>query len=174
MDAKLAALEQRLKALEDINAIRELKARYLRACDRKQPEVMRDCFVEKGALIEADNFPSFNDREGWVKVFTELAVNNPNVMDTHHGQNPQITLTGPDAASAIWDLQFTQINLKERTVVNLAGEYRDEYVRSGGRWWISSQRFRQTSFLMRMVDEDGQEKVLALGKPPAAGFIENA
>ena len=174
MDAKLAALEQRLKALEDVNAIRELKACYLRACDRKQPEVMRDCFVEKGAIIEADNFPSFNDREGWVKVFTELAVNNPNVMDTHHGQNPQITLTGPDAASAVWDLQFTQINLKERTVVNLAGEYRDEYVRQDGRWWISSQKFRQTSFLMRMVGEDGQEKVLALGKPPAAGFIENA
>src|SRR5882757_3876725 len=174
MDAKLAALEQRLKTLEDINAIRELKARYLRACDRKQPDVMRDCFVEHGAVIEADNFPSFNDREGWVKIFTELAVNNPNVMDTHHGQNPQITLTGPDAASAVWDLQFTQINLKERTVVSMAGEYRDEYLRQGGRWCISSQKFRQTSFLMRIVTEDGEEKVLALGKPPAAGFIENA
>ena len=174
MDAKLAGLEQRLRALEDINAIRELKARYLRACDRKQPEVMRDCFVEAGAVIEADGFPSFNDREGWVKVFTELSVNNPNIMDTHHGQNPQISLTGPDSASAVWDLQFSQVNLKERTVVNLAGEYRDEYVRRGGRWWISTQRFRQTSFLMRQVGEDGQEKVLALGKPPAAGFIENA
>jgi hypothetical protein len=172
--SNIAELEQRLRALEDINAIRELKARYLRACDRKQPDVMRDCFIEHGAIIEADNFPSFNDREGWVKVFTELAVNNPNVMDTHHGQNPQITLTGPDAATAVWDLQFTQINLKERTVVNLAGEYRDEYVRHAGRWLISSQKFRQTSFLMRIVSEDGQEKVLALGKPPAAGFIENA
>ena len=172
--SNIAELEQRLRALEDINAIRELKARYLRACDRKQPDVMRDCFIERGAIIEADNFPSFNDREGWVKVFTELAVNNPNVMDTHHGQNPQITLTGPDAASAVWDLQFTQINLKERTVVNLAGEYRDEYVRHAGRWLISSQKFRQTSFLMRIVSEDGQEKVVALGKPPAAGFIENA
>lgn len=172
--SNIAELEQRLRALEDINAIRELKARYLRACDRKQPDVMRDCFVEHGAIIEADNFPSFNDREGWVKVFTELAVNNPNVMDTHHGQNPQITLKGPDAASAVWDLQFTQINLKERTVVNLAGEYRDEYVRHAGRWLISSQKFHQTSFLMRIVSEDGQEKVVALGKPPAAGFIENA
>ena len=170
----VADLEQRLRALEDINAIRELKARYLRACDRKQPDVMRDCFIEKGAVIEAEGFPSFTDREGWVQVFTELSVNNPNIMDTHHGQNPQIVLIGPDSASAVWDLQFTQINLKERTVVNLAGEYRDQYLRSGGRWWISSQKFRQTSFLMRTVGEDGQEKVVALGKPPAAGFIENA
>ena len=170
----VADLEQRLRALEDITAIRELKARYLRACDRKQPDVMRDCFIEKGAVIEAEGFPSFTDREGWVQVFTELSVNNPNIMDTHHGQNPHIVLIGPDSASAVWDLQFTQINLKERTVVNLAGEYRDQYLRRGGRWWISSQKFRQTSFLMRTVAEDGQEKIVALGKPPAAGFIENA
>jgi hypothetical protein len=174
MDANLARLEQRLQALEDLNAIKELKARYLRACDRKQPDIMRDCFVDQGAVIEADGFPSFNDREGWVQVFTELAVNNPAVMDMHHGQNPQITLTGPDSASALWDLNFCQINVKERTIVQLAGEYRDEYVRVAGQWRISTQRFRQTSFQMRVVAADGSEKVMALGKPPAAGFIENA
>lgn len=174
METSLAQLEQRLRALEDINAIKELKARYLRACDRKQPEVMRQCFIEKGAVIEAENFPSFNDREGWVQVFTELAVNNPSVMDMHHGQNPQITLTGQDTATGVWDLNFCQVNVKERTVVNLAGEYRDEYARENGRWVMSAQRFRQTSFQMRQVSESGDEKVLALGKPPAAGFIENA
>jgi hypothetical protein len=172
--ATIAELEQRLRALEDINAIKELKARYLRACDRKQPDTMRDCFVEKGARIEAEGFPSFDDREGWVAVFTDLAVKNPNIMDMHHGQNPQITLTGPDSASALWDLNFCQVNVKERTIVNMAGEYRDEYVREGGRWLIRTQRFRQTSFQMRMVGEDGQAKVVALGAPPSSGFIENA
>lgn len=167
-------LERRLQALEDLNAIKDLKARYLRACDRKQPDQMRECFVPKGALIEADGFPAFHDREDWVQLFTELAVNNPNIMDMHHGQNPQIALTGADSASGVWDLHFTQINVKERTVVNMAGEYRDEYLRQDGRWLIQSSKFRQTSFLMRKVGEDGSETVLALGKPPSAGFIENA
>ena len=171
MEASPASLEQRLQKLEDI---KELKARYLRACDRKQPQLMRECFVEKGAVIEADYFPSFNDREGWVQVFTELAVNNPNIMDMHHGHNPQISFTGADSATALWDLDFCQVNVKERTVVNMAGEYRDEYVRVDGRWQIRAQRFRQTSFQMRQVGESGEEKVLALGKPPQAGFIENA
>lgn len=174
MSTDAAALEQRLQALEDLNAIKDLKASYLRACDRKQPEQMRECFVAQGALIEADGFPAFNDREGWVQLFTELAVNNPNIMDMHHGQNPQIVLTGPDSASGVWDLHFSQINVKERTVVSMAGEYRDEYVRHNGRWLIKSSRFRQTSFQMRKVGEDGSETVLALGKPPSAGFIENA
>jgi hypothetical protein len=172
--SNVAELEQRLRALEDINAIKDLKARYLRACDRKQPADMRDCFIPHGAVIEAEGFPSFNDREGWVQVFTELAVNNPNILDMHHGQNPQIVLTGADTAQGVWDLHFCQINMKERTVVNMAGEYRDEYVRQGGRWLIKSSRFRQTSFLMRKVDEAGQATVLALGKAPQAGFIENA
>jgi hypothetical protein len=174
MSTDAAALERRLQALEALSAIRELKSRYWRACDRKLPAEMRDCFVAEGALIEADGFPSFKDREGWVQLFTELAVNNPNIMDMHHGQNAQLTLTGPDSASGVWDLNFAQINLKERTVVNMAGEYRDEYLRQGGRWLIKSSKFRQTWFLMRKVGEDGGETVLALGKPPSGGFIENA
>jgi len=40
-----AELERRLSALQDIRAIEILKWRYLRACDRKQPQVVRDCFV---------------------------------------------------------------------------------------------------------------------------------
>jgi hypothetical protein len=174
MSTDAAALERRLQALEDLNAIKDLKARYLRACDRKQPDQMRECFVAQGARIEADGFPAFNDREGWVQLFTELAVSNPNIMDMHHGQNPQIVLTGPDSASGVWDLHFSQVNVKERTVVNMAGEYRDEYLRQDGRWLIKSSKFRQTSFQMRKVAEDGSETVLALGKPPTAGFIENA
>jgi hypothetical protein len=169
---EIMRLQQRLRALEDIQAIQELKARYFRSCDRKLPAQMRDCFLPQGAVIEADGFPSFDDREGWVRLFTELAVNNPDVMDMHHAQNPEIVLTGPDSATGLWDLNFSQINLKQRTVVNLAGEYRDEYLRREGRWWIKSSRFRQTYFLMRRIDAAGGETVLALGKAPAVPFIE--
>lgn len=37
-------IEARLAALEDIRAIELAKWRYLRACDRKQPEAVRACF----------------------------------------------------------------------------------------------------------------------------------
>ena len=53
-------------------------ARYLRACDRKQPDVMRDCFIEKGAVIEAEGFPyagSYTGPEAIVQgVFHRLAT----------------------------------------------------------------------------------------------------
>ena len=69
-DALWADLQARLQRLEDLQAIQALKARYLRACDQKQPEIMRDCFVEHGAVIEADGFPTIEGRDGWVQTFT--------------------------------------------------------------------------------------------------------
>ena len=38
-------LEQRLARLEAIEDIGQLKARYLHACDRKDPDAVRACFV---------------------------------------------------------------------------------------------------------------------------------
>lgn len=172
-DSVLAQIQQRLQRLEDLQAIQELKAQYLRACDRKQPEVMRKCFVEHGAVIEADGFPAFTGRDGWVETFTKLAVENPAIQDMHHGHNPHISFMAADLASGLWDLEFCQVNVKERTIVNLSGQYFDEYERVNGRWQIRSMRFQRSSFLMRQIDADGAEKVLALGEPPASGFIEN-
>ena len=173
-DSILADLQQRLRRLEDIQAIQSLKAQYLRACDRKQPVVMRECFVEHGAVIEADGFPPIHGRDGWMEVFTRLAVENPSIQDMHHGHNPQITFDGNDSATGLWDLDFCQINVKERTIANLSGQYTDEYQRIDGRWQIRSMRFQRGSFVLRQIDADGQEKVLALGEPPATGFIENS
>ena len=39
-------IEQRVQALEDIEAIRQLKARYLFCCDCKDPKGARSCFVD--------------------------------------------------------------------------------------------------------------------------------
>lgn len=37
--------EQRLARLEALEAIRQLKHRYLNACDLKEVEVIRECFT---------------------------------------------------------------------------------------------------------------------------------
>jgi len=50
----LAALEQRLARLEDDRAIRDLKARYLRACDAKDVGTLRETLLPDGAVIAFD------------------------------------------------------------------------------------------------------------------------
>jgi len=56
-------LAARVQALEDIAAIKALKYRYLRGCDRKEPETVRDCLDPAGCLIDYEGFPRFENRD---------------------------------------------------------------------------------------------------------------
>ena len=46
------SIEERLAALEQIEAIKALKHRYFRACDAKDPDTFRACFIADGADID--------------------------------------------------------------------------------------------------------------------------
>ena len=159
-------LEQRLQRLEDDRAIRDLKARYLRACDGKDPEMVRDCLLPEGAVIAYDGFPAFAGRDGFVAVYAEMGCV-PGVFDIHHGANGVIGFDGPDRARGQWSLLFHTINLVSRTLTQLGVEYEDVYVRQDGRWWIAETRSRRQSCLIHAVDADGRPTVTVMGEPPA-------
>ncbi len=56
-------LEQRLERLEALEAIRQLKHRYLNACDLKDVEAIRACFATGEVLIDYGPLGVFKDRE---------------------------------------------------------------------------------------------------------------
>jgi hypothetical protein len=164
-------LAARLQALEDKEAIRLLKARYLRACDLKQPDVVRDCFAPGAIRIAYQNFPEFTDRDAFVDIFQAMGCQ-PGVYDIHHATNWEIDLTGAesgaDSATGKWSLNFRTILTIPRQIVRLAVEYEDVYRRQDGRWWIVDTVSRVTSMLTEQVGEDGSVTVIALAEPPAA------
>ncbi|MFM2370431.1 MAG: hypothetical protein RIS85_153, partial [Pseudomonadota bacterium] len=165
--ATLEQLATRLSALEDKEAIRALKARYLRACDLKQVEDVRDCFLPAGVRIAYQNFPEFDNRDAFVAIFEQMACNG-GVYDLHHATNWEIELTGADSATGKWSLNFRTILTGPRQIVRLAVEYDDVYRKADGRWWIAETVSRVTSMLTEQVGEDGSVTVLALAEPPAA------
>lgn len=161
----MATLEERLQRLEDDRAIRDLKARYLRACDTKDPATVRDCLLPKGAVIAYDGFPAFADREAFVAVYAELGCA-PGIFDIHHGANGVIAIDGADRATGQWSLLFHNINLASRTLTQMGVEYDDVYVRQDGRWWIAETRSRRLSCLIHAVDADGRPSVAVMGEAP--------
>lgn len=167
MTISLEDVAQRLAAIEDKEAIRELKARYLRACDLKQPDIVRDCFAPGPVRIAYENFPEFTDRDAFVAVYTEMGCK-PGVFDIHHATNWEIELHSPERASGKWSLNFRTILLDVRQIVRLAVEYDDVYEKRGGRWLMVESVSRITSMLAEQVSEDGQITVVALARPPAA------
>lgn len=172
MSGSLGDLERRVRKIEDIAAITELKLVYLRGCDRKQPEVLRECFTPD-AVIDFEGFPVFNERDSFIQLYTQFGCV-PNVLDMHHMQNPIIKLTGDDSAEGLFDLYFFQIDTKARTLIQLASAYEDSFVRRDGRWLMSRSKSRRLSFLMDEVDEAGMRKVVGLGAQTRTAFGQSA
>ena len=162
----LAALSQRLQQLEDLEAIRQLKARYLNACDLKEIDAIRQCFADGEIVIDYGQIGVFNNREGLISIFNEQG-NHDYIADSHHGSNPEITLTGNDGAVGRWALAFSQINSKTNVITQLSGFYDDEYRKINGQWLIVKTTFTVTSSLISALN-DGTAQVLFAGRPGVA------
>lgn len=159
-------LEERVRRLEDDRAIRDLKARYLRACDLKDPDTVLDCLVPDGAVIAYEGFPEFDNREDFVAIYRQMGCT-AQIFDIHHGANGIVSIENETRASAKWSLFFHNINLAAQTLTLMGVEYDDIYVRQGGRWWIAETRTRRTSCLIHSVDAEGKATVAVMGDPPA-------
>lgn len=159
-------LEERLQRLEDDRAIRDLKARYLRACDMKDPNTVLDTLSPKGAIIDYEGFPPFSNREDFVAIYRQLGCT-PDIFDIHHAANGIIEFESADRAKGRWSLFFHNIHLGQRTLTQMGVEYDDVYVKANGRWWIAQTRSRRTSCLIHSVDDAGQAVVNVMGPAPA-------
>jgi hypothetical protein len=137
-------LEQRLSRLEAIEAIRQLKARYFHACDRKELDAVRDCFSPGKIDLRYGRIGNFTAREQMLTVFSELACQ-PHIVEMHHGQNPQIEILDQDNATGVWGLYYYLIDTRRKTVTQLAGNYDDAYVRHDRQWHITRSIYEVTS-----------------------------
>ncbi len=124
-------LEQRVRALEDVNAIRNLKARYAAYCDDQyDPDGIAGLFTED-AVWDSKGLGQFVGREaireffrGASKIFT-FAI--------HYALNGQIDVHG-DSARAQW-YSFMPCTLAEgNRAFWRAGIDQEEYVRVEGEW----------------------------------------
>ncbi|WEK42038.1 MAG: nuclear transport factor 2 family protein [Candidatus Sphingomonas colombiensis] len=140
-----------------------MKARYLRACDAKDPEAVRDTLLPHGAVIAFEGFPLFEDRAPFVAVYAQLGCA-PGVFDVHHAANGVISFEDEGRARGSWSLLFLNINLAARTLTQMGVEYDDIYVKQDGRWWIAETRSRQTYGLVQTVDAAGQPAVSIMGR----------
>ena len=83
-EERLQKLEKRLAQLEDVEAIKKLKARYLLACDMQDPEAVRECFAEGEVIIDMSYFGSCSNRDEFVDgIFVPRGCHDY-VLDMHH------------------------------------------------------------------------------------------
>lgn len=159
-------IEERLQRLEDDRAIRDLKARYLRSCDMKDPEGVRDTLLPDGAVIAYDGFPPFDNRDDFVEIYAQMGCA-PGIFDIHHGANGIVAFESENRATGKWSLYFHNINLAAKSLTQMGIEYNDVYVKQSGRWWIAETRTQRLSCLIHTVSDAGDATVAVMGDPPA-------
>lgn len=158
-------LEERVQQLEDDRAIRDLKARYLRACDAKRPDEVRETLKPDGAIIDFEGFPPFDNRDDFVSIYQQFGCQ-PGIFDIHHAANGVIRFESPVRATGQWALYFHNINLGARSLTQFGVAYEDVYVKDGDRWWIAETRSKRTSCLIQTVDAAGNATVSVMGEAP--------
>ncbi len=133
------------RALAEIEAIQQLKARYFRLLDTKQWEAWREVF--------SDDFTAEVDGAG---VHPTIRFESPEEMvarnretlasaaTVHHGHMPEITLTGPDTATGIWAMMDI---VKLGAGFRGYGHYHEEYVKQGGAWRIRRLRLTRLAVI---------------------------
>ena len=157
---RIEQLERRLGRLEDIDTIKQLKARYLNACDRQYPEAVRACFAEGEVIIDMSYFGRCENRDEFVEGIFVPRGCHEYVLDMHHCSNPEITVGDDSSATGVWGLNYRNINTRNQTLTLLSAMYHDEYRKIDETWLVSCSRTEYHTVLSCSY-EPGTLQVLA-------------
>jgi hypothetical protein len=157
-------LATRVQQLEDIEAIKQLKARWWFACDTRDIAGMRACYDENDFLIDFGFIGEFTDMDAFIEVFESLACH-PSHVDMHHGMAPEIKMTGTDTASGRWRMRFQLLETEQQQIQLMSGFYEDEYARVDGEWKMRVSKYTLMSNLF-LSSSDGVVAIEQIGSAP--------
>src|SRR4051794_3038717 len=88
---------------DDLEAIRQLKARYFRLMDTKRWDELQRVFTDDADI---DMTGEGSSRTSTAAEFVTLLRSMiEEVVTVHHGHMPEIELTAPDTATGIWAME---------------------------------------------------------------------
>lgn len=132
---------ENLQQLLDIEAIKQLKARYCRFVDLKQWDRLLGLFTTETRFDGLGSAPPGSDAKTFVAgIATRLAT----VISIHHCHMPEIVFNGPDEARGIWSmmdyLEFPEGQRPKEAPDSRGfigyGYYEEIYRRHGTEWKI--------------------------------------
>jgi hypothetical protein len=138
--ADLSNLERRVQVLEDIEAIKQLKAKYLRCVDRNLWGELEECFVEDAEAHYGENL-DFEGRKA-ILDFLKGTIGQESFICSHECHLPEIEVTGDTTARATWKLHDYLIIQPNSTMTGWA-YYDEECVKVNGVWKIKVIGYRR-------------------------------
>jgi uncharacterized protein (TIGR02246 family) len=123
--------------VDDLESIRQLKARYFRTMDTKDWAGMRLVFADDVVIDTTGSGGTVVSGANEFMSYLERTLDG--VITVHHGHMPEIEVTSPTTATGIWALHDT-LWWPDGRLVRGYGHYHETYEKSGGRWLIKTQK----------------------------------
>lgn len=121
--------------MDDVEAIKQLKARYFRLMDTKDWDGMRRVFADD---VVVDTSASGGDVVRGADAFlTFLRGVIGDVVTVHHGHMPEIEITSPTTATGIWAME-DMLRWPDGTELHGFGHYHERYVKVDTEWRIEA------------------------------------
>jgi uncharacterized protein (TIGR02246 family) len=131
------SVEESVARLVAIEAIKQVKSRYLRAMDEKDWALMASVFSVDA--IFGPFPPSKIVHHGRDAIVQFLSTSMATVVSVHQGHTPEITITSPTTATGVWAMtDYVQFGENDKGAVGLVGYgfYRERYVCVDEQWYI--------------------------------------
>lgn len=137
-------------AVEDVEAIRRLKARYFRTLDTKDWQGMRRVFTDDVVIDTSDaGGERVSGADTFIALLQQVLAGTTTV---HHGHMPEIDLTSEDTATGIWALHDIVI-WPNGTRLDGYGHYHETYRKADGQWRIASSRLARLHTDVAVAEE---------------------
>src|SRR3954464_11603080 len=87
--------------LVEIECIKRLKYKYIRCLDLKLFDEVGECFVDDATASYGGGADTVDGRAAIVD-FLRRSMGSTSMLTSHKVHHPEIELTGPDTATAVW------------------------------------------------------------------------
>jgi uncharacterized protein (TIGR02246 family) len=123
--------------MDDIEAIKQLKARYCRLMDTKDWAGYRRVFTDDVTMDTTD--AGGNVITGADEFMEFLIPMIGDVVTVHQCHTPEIDVTSPSSARGIWAME-DMLRYPDGTELHGYGHYHESYEKQHGEWRIKSSK----------------------------------
>jgi SnoaL-like protein len=121
--------------MNDIEAIKQLKARYFRTMDTKNWDAMRLVFSDDVVMDSTDSGGTVVTGADNCMAFLKHAL--ADVITVHHGHTPEIELSSANTAEGIWAME-DMLRWSDGRELHGYGHYHESYEKIDGNWHIKA------------------------------------
>jgi uncharacterized protein (TIGR02246 family) len=123
--------------MDDIEAIKQLKARYCRLMDTKDWAGYRQVFTDDVTMDTTDSGGAVITGADQFLEFLVAAIGE--VITVHQCHTPEIDITSPTTATGIWAME-DMLRFPDGNDMHAYGQYHETYEKGAGQWRIKSSK----------------------------------